>query len=323
MTSHVLQRIEEDAARFGFTKLMRHGTTAKVVWRLKCSKCPRDFQAFWSPDTSPSLMVKNVRMRKWDVGQGDRPLCPECAHPHKDHAPEKKPNSQSFERWIDPYAKKPTPMYEAMAKAVEVKMKEEVVPSLTEQIIALHEADPEMLKSQIAAKLLCDPSYVRAVGQRHGLKFIDGRGRHLNSIKGLGSRWAQNTPPPPTVVATTPAMEQKLEEAKKMEVRPNPSPKITHLVFQMLDSVMDAGKRLYKLGYDDDKVAKECGTTREIVAYLRRETFGELAQDPRVQVLRDDIDLMSMQLEEIRKNTEASLKEMRSRLDQIAQNLAR
>lgn len=97
-----------------------------------------------------------------------------------------------------------------------------------------------------------------------------------------------------------------------------PSPKITHAVFQLLDGVFDPLKRLYKSGYTDQRVAREAGTTEEIVAYLRNETFGALAEDPRISNMRDDLELLRMEAAETFAKLQKGIGELHSRLEQVA-----
>ncbi|HEY4356004.1 MAG TPA: hypothetical protein VGN16_09675 [Acidobacteriaceae bacterium] len=110
----------------------------------------------------------------------------------------------------------------------------------------------------------------------------------------------------------------------KMSNKPNPSPKVAHAVFQALDTHFDGEKRRYTgNGWDDARVAKEAGTTEEIVAYLRNETFGALAEDPRVQKIADDLLLLEMQIEEVVTNSKRAFRDLNSRLDQLKAALAR
>lgn len=248
MASTALATIEIDAARYGFRKrLGGNANRHKTVWLLQCSKCPREFSAYWQVKTPPAMMVKNMRRRGWSIGLGDRPLCAACAHPRADHAPNPKPEHQTTETYKHPTPK--SPIFHALAKAVLLK--------------------PEPKPGTVT--------------------FIPNQ-----EIPKMGDVLAQTYAKPPT-----------------------PGPKISRAVFNMLDDVFDSENCLYKSGCTDQKVAITCGTTEEIVAYLRRETFGELAEDPRITNLREDVELMRMELTDTIKRLDVQMRDLMSRLDQL------
>jgi len=73
--SAVLASIERDAARAGFRKQLLNGVGS---WVIECSHCHAKFSASWSPQTSPALMIKNMRNKHWAVGNGTAPICATC-----------------------------------------------------------------------------------------------------------------------------------------------------------------------------------------------------------------------------------------------------
>jgi hypothetical protein len=89
MTRSTSRRIEEEANRYGINFV--RGDEAhnyKPAWQVKCGYCPEIKQFYgWPPDTSPELMVKNVRHHEWFVGLGDKPACQTCAHPKREKKP--------------------------------------------------------------------------------------------------------------------------------------------------------------------------------------------------------------------------------------------
>jgi hypothetical protein len=240
-SSDILRQIESDAARFGFIKNYSHSRDSEggrnVVWQIHCSKCPREFSAYWGVRTSPALMVKNMRRRGWDIGLGERPLCPDCAHPKRDYTPPVKPPPNGAERYVQPE----TAIVAALKKAVEQKQ--------------------------------------------------------------------------PAMIAPLVPRANKEKPMTETKAPPTPSPKISHAVFGLLDDTFDAEKRQYKNSYSDARVAQECGTTEEVVVWLRRETFGELAEDPIITTLKEEIELMRM---EVAENVAALTRTFSPRLDQLA-----
>jgi len=79
----------------------------------------------------------------------------------------------------------------------------------------------------------------------------------------------------------------------------SPAPRIQRAVFSLLDDRFDEGTHLYRDGWTDERVAKEVGTTPDVVKRLRIEGgYGELAEDPRVSALKDDLVLLRLEVEE-------------------------
>ena len=74
-----------------------------------------------------------------------------------------------------------------------------------------------------------------------------------------------------------------------------PDPKIAKRIYRKLDEVFDEDKRRFATGWTDEKIAKEIGTSPELVTRIRREAYGELAEDPAIVTLRDDIIMATME----------------------------
>lgn len=240
----------EAASNIGFTRRPGGHDRHRIAWEIACSECGKKFSAYWNMNFRPEAMVKQMRVRRWDVGFGQRPFCPECAHPKK----------VKSEKPVDILHELPRTAFaqELVRASVELIVKQPDSPILTLQSI------PEPLK-------LSEP--------------------HLEI---------------------------------KMSNKPSPSPKVSHAVFQTLDAHFDGDKRRYTgNGWDDARVAKEAGTTEEIVAYLRNETFGALAEDPRLEKIAEDITLLEMQFDEIAANSKKAFRDLHSRIDQVRASMGR
>lgn len=302
-TNTMSQRVEAEAARLGFFKVKNFGNTGhKIAWEITCSKCNKLFRAFWPPQIPTESITKNMRVRGWDIGIGMRPLCKDCRG-SKDLAPLAKPENQSFDRHIT----EPTSaVYHALLAAANTTITRKV---LTEKL-------DEAADTLIYAK----ERHAQASDQAEALRREEKKWRREEREKHREARRAAR------LEADAEAMRQaalKLDE----ENMNSPNLKITHSVFQLLDSVFDPNKRLYRASYNDARVAKDCGTTEEHVANLRREVYGELSEDPRIQAIKDDITLLEMQMQEamaaIQKNVGGQIADMRSRLEQLRVNIAR
>lgn len=68
------------------------------------------------------------------------------------------------------------------------------------------------------------------------------------------------------------------------------NPKIARAVFAALEDHFDVGKRLYRGSYTDEMIAKETGAALDYVMRMRKEAYGELAEDPVVTKLREDME---------------------------------
>lgn len=74
-----------------------------------------------------------------------------------------------------------------------------------------------------------------------------------------------------------------------------PDPKLARRIYALLDDHFDEAKKLYRPGWSDEKIAKELDVSQEIVVAIRTAAYGELAEDPQVTALRDDIELLRME----------------------------
>jgi hypothetical protein len=100
-----------------------------------------------------------------------------------------------------------------------------------------------------------------------------------------------------------------------------PDPKIARRIYAKLEDVFNDQTRLYSSGWSDEKVGVELDVSPELVTRLRREAFGELAEDPVIGSLRDDITLTKMELDErvsgLKAEFEKKLTDLATRFDVI------
>ena len=167
---HLPTSIEKAAAKFGFTKVCLPGTHV-VRWQIGCGFCDEVSQHGWNAETSPALMVKNMRRQSWLVEKNGPAKCPDC---------------QTKERTMNAHV-------------------------------------------------------------------------------------------------TTPV---------------GPDPKIARRIYAALDEHFDEAKKLYKPGWDDVKIAKELEVSDVIVSKIRREAYGELAENPVLTQLKEDIGYLRIEFED-------------------------
>lgn len=326
--------VEQDAARAGFHKKRLPPDFRRVQWSLQCANCPALFTANWDSGMKPEAMMVHVRRRQWDVGYGMRPLCPECAFSKK-VSPAKKPEHQNFERWVAPE----TLIFNRLLAAAEKRSRDERIAHNIEVVLDLNEAikdrdaEEAALKAEKHAAVLADEKAARkelmrqrvSASQKARWERIKAReeaqaaGAEALRIAQLKERACGTLMDSSnTVFECNPQIAPQVEEETMNKPAISPSPKIQHTVFQLLDQVFDANKRLYRSGYTDQRVARDCGTSEDVVAYLRNETFGALAEDPRISNIRDDLELLQMDAAEKFAALQKQMGELRSRIEQIA-----
>lgn len=77
-----------------------------------------------------------------------------------------------------------------------------------------------------------------------------------------------------------------------------PDPKIARKIYGLLDDHFDEKTRRYKSPWSDEKIAAAADTALALVVRIRREAYGELAEDPVLATLRDDFELLRMELQD-------------------------
>jgi hypothetical protein len=107
------------------------------------------------------------------------------------------------------------------------------------------------------------------------------------------------------------------------------SPKIMRLVMSALETHFDDAKRRYSSGHSDASIAKDTGTSEAFVTKIRREAFGELAEDPELVDLKNRLDLMQKRIDnavtvlvEMVSGKESELKEVLAALRNMLASIA-
>lgn len=326
---HTHDHVQEEAARLGYVRIRKPPDFRTISWHLKCSKCPNELSANYSSGISPDTLVRHARTRSWDVGVGMRPLCPICSR-SKDKAPLAKPEHQNFNRWIPPA----TLIFDKLLIAAEQRAHEEKLPKLiarrdeiAERLGDLkakrHLAHVVMDETEKLAGMRSRAAHARAmrlkrIAERKLAQEAGAEALRLEQLKERPRPALQEVAPHRNEPGPQPKQENEPMSNPPRIVAVAPAPKISHAVFQCLDGVFDPAKRLYKSGYTDQRVARECGTSEEVVAYLRTETFGTLAEDPRISNLRDDLELLRMESAETFAKLQKQMGEIASRVEQMA-----
>lgn len=100
-----------------------------------------------------------------------------------------------------------------------------------------------------------------------------------------------------------------------------PNPVIMRRVITLLNDQFDIKSRLYREGWSDARVAKEAETSPDFVVTFRRSAYGELAEDPMISRLRDDVaalkELLEQEATKFRMQFEAQIKELDYKLARL------
>lgn len=100
-----------------------------------------------------------------------------------------------------------------------------------------------------------------------------------------------------------------------------PNPIIMRRVITLLNDHFDMKTRLYANGWSDEIIARNAETSPDFVTTFRRSAYGELAEDPMISKLRDDVaalkELLEQEAIKFRAQWEAQIKELDYKLARI------
>lgn len=102
---------------------------------------------------------------------------------------------------------------------------------------------------------------------------------------------------------------------KPATIQLGPDPKIARGIFACLDEHFDDAKKVYHGKWSDEGVAKHLGVSLDIVTNIRKSAYGELAEDPKVKQLSDDIAMLRLELEDAFETTRKTFLEKFNHLD--------
>lgn len=120
---------------------------------------------------------------------------------------------------------------------------------------------------------------------------------------------------------------EKIMAVPKEEMTPaiGPDLKIARRVYGLLDDHFDDQKRVYRPSWSDAAVADAAKTSEELVARIRREAYGELAEDPFVTNAKRDMRKISNDVQTftnlMQNEVAAKSKELTIQIEQIAKDL--
>jgi hypothetical protein len=110
--------------------------------------------------------------------------------------------------------------------------------------------------------------------------------RVVAAIESKGWEFWQNQPVCPTCVNKA-KQEKKMTNTPKNDVIANL--KLQRKVFDLLNEHFSETSRTYSNGWSDKKIAEAAQTSEVFVAKLRNEAYAELAEDPMVTAIRNEI----------------------------------
>lgn len=84
--------------------------------------------------------------------------------------------------------------------------------------------------------------------------------------------------------------------------------KAKRLVYMALEDYYDDGKKAYKPGWTDDRIAKEVGCAEAFVARIREDDFGPVGVPPELEAFRKEVEAAAAVEEEARVRAEIAAK---------------
>lgn len=115
-------------------------------------------------------------------------------------------------------------------------------------------------------------------------------------------------------------VEKKAEDAKS-EAASAPTIKAIRAqvtLIRLLEEHFDAERGCYLNGYGDRKIAEETGLALSVVQAFRNEGYGPLKIPREIKDLQDEIELLSMQLEDLTRKVGDDLVRLRQRVTALA-----
>jgi len=116
-------------------------------------------------------------------------------------------------------------------------------------------------------------------------------------------------------------MERKMPNTPQPVQAIGPNPIIMRRVITLLNDHFDISKRLYGDGWSDERIAKDAETSPDFVATFRRSAYGELAENPMISKLRDDItalkELLEQEIAKLRTTFDPQFKELDYKLARL------
>jgi hypothetical protein len=100
-----------------------------------------------------------------------------------------------------------------------------------------------------------------------------------------------------------------------------PSIKLTYRVGEVIGQHFDESKRLYAAGWSDAKVAAETKASEAFVAKVRKEIFGELAEDPVVASIRAELGVLASTLVVVQDQLLAKFAEIEDQQKKLASRI--
>ena len=96
-----------------------------------------------------------------------------------------------------------------------------------------------------------------------------------------------------------------------------PNPKIARRVITLLNEHFDVDRRLYQIGWSDERVAKEGEAAIDFVIKYRDDAYAKLAEDPEATKLRADIKALDELQAQYSVEINGKLDDLRVRLDKF------
>lgn len=99
------------------------------------------------------------------------------------------------------------------------------------------------------------------------------------------------------------------------------NPKLERKIFELLQDHFDEKTRIYEKEWSDVRISQETGASPQFVSAKRIGWFGEIAEDPAITALREDVELFELELGEKWKSMENEMAALRIKLSELTARL--
>lgn len=121
------QRLEEDALRYGFQRVVSNDRHGGVRWRITCGCGTEDVRGW--PGVDPDSMLKLYRKLGWTIKWNKTPKCPKCSH----SSPVPQHNKKEREKYVKPEKPKSEPPTIELTATPELEEENNIEIIFTEQ----------------------------------------------------------------------------------------------------------------------------------------------------------------------------------------------
>jgi ribosome-binding protein aMBF1 (putative translation factor) len=102
-----------------------------------------------------------------------------------------------------------------------------------------------------------------------------------------------------------------------------PDLKIARRIYSTLDEHFDESIKRYREGWSDRAVAEALDVSVEIVTRIRKEAYGEIAEDPRIKEMREEVEMIALGVAEVLELTQTRCDELQKQIVALGERMTK